>query len=341
MHIVAGITLKSLEPRVWDSTSPYYLSQLRAVMVSYADFHLMPAAKRRAMQSGLHKSLGIPKRVKIYLDNGAFFFSSRGVIVNPIEYEEFVNLAKPDWKPVPQDFIPTPRMTIRAQRHCLNRTMIVNTAYEHNGFVPVIHISGVLKEYVSAVKANVRLAGKDGIALGGIVPHLLKTPKAKPYQEILNDIREVRQSFQDKELHLFGVGGTVTLHLAALLRMDSVDSSGYRNRAARGMIQLPGSGERVIVELGSWRGRSLSRKEWKTLRGCLCPACQLKGVKGLKATGVEGFRNRATHNLWTLLEEAAWIQRHLKAKTYKGEYCSRLDNSTYRRLIDYIVKTFI
>jgi 7-cyano-7-deazaguanine tRNA-ribosyltransferase len=176
-------------------------------MVSYADFHQMPGIKRRAMESGLHKSLGIPKRVKIYLDNGAFYFSSRGFIVNPKEYEEFANLAKPDWKPVPQDFIPTPKMGIRAQRHCLNKTMFVNNAYEHNGFVPVIHISKVLSEYITAIKANARLVAKSDIALGAIVPQLLRMPKSQPYQDTLNSIHETRQSFTDKKIHLFGVGG--------------------------------------------------------------------------------------------------------------------------------------
>jgi tRNA-guanine family transglycosylase len=185
------------------------------------------------------------------------------------------------------------------------------------------------------------LASKTDIALGAIVPQLLRMPKAQPYQDTLNNIREARRSFADKKLHLFGVGGTATLHLAALMGMDSVDSSGYRNRAARGMIQLPGSGERSVIALGSWRGRTLSSIELKKLSNCSCPACRLNGLKGLKATGVEGFRNRATHNLWTLLEEATWIQKHLRAKTYKHEYLTYLDNTIYRRLIDHVVENFI
>ena len=32
---------------------------------------------------------------------------------------------------------------------------------------------------------------------------------------------------------------------------DSVDSSGWRNRAPRGIMQLPGSGDRMVAELGS------------------------------------------------------------------------------------------
>lgn len=341
MQIVAGLSLKSFEPRVWDSGSPYYLPDLRAVMVSYAEFCFWPALKRRALEDGLHKSLGIPRRIKIYLDNGAFHFSLRGMNVTEEDYEEFVALAEPDWKPIPQDFIPTPAMSLRMQRGCLKRTMLVNTAYKRDGFVPVIHISKVLEEYVEAIKSNKHLASKRSIALGAIVPHLLRAPKANPYQEILDSIYGVRRAFKNKELHLFGVGGTATLHLAALLRMDSVDSSGYRNRAARGMIQLLGCGERMVAELGSWRGRSLNTKELKMLRACHCPTCQLKGMKGLKATGAEGFRNRATHNLWTLLEEAKWIQRHLKNGTYKDEYANHINNSVYRRLIDYVVEKYV
>jgi queuine/archaeosine tRNA-ribosyltransferase len=122
-----------------------------------------------------------------------------------------------------------------------------------------------------------------------------------------------------------------------LLGIDSIDSSGWRNRAARGIIQLPGSGDRIIAELGSWKGRSLSQQEVKILRACLCPACQREGIRGLKATGVRGFRNRATHNLWTLLQEAKWIEKNMAAETYYEEYKEHLDNTIYRPLIEYLV----
>ncbi len=77
MLIVAGLSLKCLPPRVWDVTSPYYLPNLKAVMVSYAEFHRMPARRRKAMEQGLHHYLGVSGGVKIYLDNGAFYFLTR------------------------------------------------------------------------------------------------------------------------------------------------------------------------------------------------------------------------------------------------------------------------
>lgn len=307
-------------------------------MVSYADLCQWPAQRRRSMENGIHASLGIPKRIKVYLDNGAFYFSSRGEQIPIREYEEFVEEAGPDWKPVPRDFIPTPCMSLQEQRECLNRTMRVNRTYQHNGYVPVAHISRVLTDYVTRIKTHEQLSTKKAIALGAIVPNLLRAPKALTYREILDSLKQFRRDFAGKKIHVFGIGGTATLHIARLLRMDSVDSSGWRNRAARGMIQLPGTGERTVVELGSWRGRTLSARERKVLRQCLCPACQSEGMRGLKATGVEGFRNRATHNLWTLLEEVKWVERHLATGTYHDAYKEHLDNTIYRPLIEYLVE---
>lgn len=337
MQIVAGLSLKSIEPRVWDRDSPYFLPSLRAVMISYADIHQAPAVRRRAMEQGLHAALGVPAGVRIFLDNGSFFFSLRGLQAPTESYEEFAMHARPDWRPIPQDFIPTPQMTLRQQRSCLRRTMAVNLNFKHDGYVPVIHISRVLPEYVAALKANRRLKAKPDLALGGIVPNLLRAPKALSYDKILASLKTIRRQFAGKNIHVFGIGGTATLHLAALLGMDSVDSSGWRNRAARGVIQLPGSGERSVVKLGSWKGRELSRAELSRLTDCACPACQRAGVVGLKASGVRGFRNRATHNLWILLAEVNWIERHLAAGNYADQIATHLNNSVYQPLIAYLV----
>jgi hypothetical protein len=337
MQIVAGLSLKNLQPRVWDRNSIYHLANLQAVMISYADFDKMPTRRQQAMEQGLHTSLSIPPSVRIYLDNGAFYFLARDGEMLAAAYEEFVEQAKPDWRPVPQDFIPLPNMSLDQQRECLTQTMRVNQEYQHDGFVPVIHVSRVLGEYITAIKANEQLSAKPAIALGGIVPNLLRTPKAISYQDLLDHLRLIRKEFADKKIHIFGIGGTATLHIAALLGIDSVDSSGWRNRAARGIVQLQGSGDRVAAELGSWRGRRPSEEEWRKLGACPCPACKSYGLDGLKAKGTEGFSNRATHNLWILLEEARLIQEHLDADTYQDWYKEHLDNSTYLPVIEKLV----
>lgn len=339
LDIVAGLSLKNLKPAIWDASSPYYLPDLSAVMVSYADFHLLRQRRSVAMEKGLHASLGIPNRVKIFLDNGAFSFIEKQQEVPQNEYTEFVEKAKPDWYPIPQEYIPTPQMRRPQQKKCFTRTMAVNKAYDYDGFVPVVHVGNFLTQYTAQLKAHKKLAKKPKVALGGIVPNLLRSPKAVPYLDILSSLRHVRSEFEAKNIHVFGIGGTATVHLAALLRMNSVDSSGWRNRAARGIVQLPGSGDRMIANFGKWRGREPSRTEWALLRSCECPACRAFKLKGLKAPGVEGFCNRACHNLWIVLEEAKWLNKQISESTYRVNFRSRLDNSVYLPLIEHILET--
>ena len=334
MLVVAGLSLKNLQPDVWNPDSPYYIPNLHAIMVSYGDFHQMPRQMEKAKDQGLREYLQVPNRVAIYLDNGAFYFLRSEEEATRENYQDFVENAKPDWYPAAFDVIPTPQMSAYKQRHCLEATMSANRAYQNDGYVPVIHVSRLLNEYVQKIKRSRTLSAKAKIALGGMVPNLLRAPKALSYDTVLNNLLQVRSAFADKELHVFGIGGTATLHLAALLEIDSADSSGWRNRAARGIVQLPGCGDRVVANLGSWRGREPSAEEWKKLKRCLCPACLEHGVNGLRASGLKGFCNRATHNLWVLLSEARWLQKHLEAQTYGRHYRRRLDNSTYLPLIE-------
>jgi 7-cyano-7-deazaguanine tRNA-ribosyltransferase len=339
MLVVAGLSLKNLEPRVWDPASPYFIPALKAVMVSYAEFHQMPARREKAKSVGLRKYLGVPKGVRIFLDNGAFYFLRSGDVGERKAYDAFVSCAKPDWYPIAFDVIPTPCMSPAMQRKCFDSTMAANRAYQHDGYVPVIHICSLLEEYVTELSRIPKLASKRRIALGGIVPNLLRAPKALSFPRVLESLRHVRAEFARKDFHVFGIGGNATIHLAALLGIDSADSSGWRNRAARGLVQLPGTGDRMATNLGKWRGREPSEKEWTRLERCRCPACKIGGVDALQADGLRGFSHRATHNLWVLLEEAAWVKRHLTLRTYAANYTRRLDNSNYLPLIRDIVQS--
>jgi len=317
MEVVAGLSLRNLKPRVWDAEGDCYLPALRAVMVSYADFHYFPAMRKRAMDGGLRKFLNAPRRLKIYMDNGAFYFLRREGELPRAAYEEFVREAKPNWYPVPQEHIPT---------------MKINRKYNHGDYAPIAHVSSVLPKYIGALR-RAKLHNKKHYALGGIVPNLLRAPKAMPYEEILGHLFDFRAEFAKAKIHLFGVGGTATAHIAALAGFNSIDSSGWRNRAARGIIQLPGKGDRVVADLGNWRGREIDNTDKKQLKECVCPTCQNKGWKSLKKNGSEGFCNRAVHNLWVLLEEAKWAGERIGKKKYAEEYRDRLNNTVYLPIV--------
>ena len=336
MEVVVGLSLTNLKPRVWEPDNEYHLDRVEAVMISYAEFDGNRKARREAMAQGLHEYLNVPEDIDVYLDNGSFNFAKNDREVPREEYEAFVEEADPDWYPIPQDYIPAPSMNYQKQTWCRMETMKVNRNYSHDGYVPVLHVGRYLEKYLEEIQAESELREKDKVAIGGIVPNLLRAHKALKYKRVLSHLQKIQDTLDDKDLHLFGVGGNSTLHIARLLGIDSVDSTGWRNRAARGIIQMPGSGDRSVRNLGSWEGRDPSDEEWQALAECECPACQEYGLDGLKAKKTFGFCNRATHNLWVLLDEARLIEKHLEEGEYDDWYESHVENSTYKPLIDFL-----
>jgi 7-cyano-7-deazaguanine tRNA-ribosyltransferase len=336
--IVAGLSLRNLEPRVWDEDCEYFLPRLRAVMVSYADFQANTKSLEEAKSRGIRRWLGVPSQTKVFLDNGSFYFLRTGQTADCRAYRDFVRSAKPDWYPIPFDSIPTPAMSASQQNRCFEQTMRVNCAHHHDGYVPVIHAGAKLEQYLKAVKSGTAVKKKTHLAIGGMVPNLLRAPKAPSYERVLECLTSVAAEFPGKRIHVFGIGGTATVHLAALLGFRSADSSGWRNRAARGIVQLPGHGERIVANLGKWRGREPNRAEGLLLKKCVCPACRMYGLSGLKASGLRGFCNRATHNLHVLLEEANWVEKRLDKGTYSITFRRRLQNSTYLPIIEQVIR---
>src|SRR5262249_21669055 len=159
-------TKKNLHPRVWDPASPYYLAHLRAVMISYADFHRRRSWRDAAMAVGLRAYLEVPEHIQIFLDNGAFYFLKHGGEAPVGEYEQFVQKARPDWYPIPLDYIPNPPMDEATRRLCFERTMAMNSAYRRDGFVPVAHVGSFLDDFAAAIVADPELSAKPSIAVG-------------------------------------------------------------------------------------------------------------------------------------------------------------------------------
>ena len=216
--------------RVWDPESPFYLADLTAIMVSYADFKLMPSRRGAAMRQGLREYLGVPNHISIYLDNGAFYFAANAGEPTADEYRQFIHRANPDWRPIRFDAIPAPQMAWQTQAACFRKTMAMNRNYQHDGYVPVVHAGRYLSRYIDEIERCPRLAAKECVALGGLVPNLLRRPKAAADNRILDDLLTVCGGFCGKRIHVFGIGGTATLHLAALMGFDSADSSGCEPR---------------------------------------------------------------------------------------------------------------
>ena len=274
-------------------------------MLSFDEVRRRPAIHCRAMAEGFDAVLGA-KGLRVYLDNGAFSCLMRGTEPAVEEFRDFIVATMPAWYPVPADFIPRPTDSKRRQRVLFDRTIAVLEAHADDGFCPVVHAGPWLDHYLEAIR---RLGKTQRLAIGGLVPHLLNSLGSQR-RETIARLKRVRREFPGT-IHAFGVGGIVTLHLAAAIGINSCDSSGWRQRAARGLVVLRGRGERMAVKLGSWKGRGLTDEERAGLARCRCPSCRRRGAEGLKESGVEGFAHRAVHNLWTLLEESALIDKHV------------------------------
>ena len=333
MEVVTGLTLKNLRPRVWDPLSPEYVAGVTAVMLSFDEFRHRPNLLQKAISSGLTSVLfagnkSVTDAPRVFLDNGAFACLRRGDEPAMQEYTKFVAATRPAWYPVPADFIPLPVYSRQRQRKLFDRTLAVLEANSGDGFCPVVHPGPWLDLYMDVLH---RLGQTKQLAIGGLVPHLLNSPGAQRRQTILM-LRRIRRDFPG-HIHAFGIGGIVTLHLAAALGLDSLDSSGWRQRAARGLVNLRGRGERQAVKLGSWKGRELTVEEWKELSRCRCPACRITGTAGLRRDGIEGFIARATHNLAVLLDEAELIRRHLASGDFASWSPKRIGSNALAELV--------
>jgi 7-cyano-7-deazaguanine tRNA-ribosyltransferase len=312
VEVVAGLSLKNWRPRVWDRSSPEFVPRLTAVMLSFDEIRRRPVLHRRAVAEGLGAVLGRDEAsLRVYVDNGAFACLGRGDEPDVEGFRRFVGAVRPAWYPVPADYIPRPTDSEPRQRVLFERTLAVMRAHAGDGYCPVIHTGPWLDRYLEALR---ELGLDRHLAVGGLVPHLLNSPGAQRRRTI-GLLRRVRREFPGR-IHAFGIGGIVTLHLAAALGFDSADSSGWRHRAARGLVILRGRGERLAVKLGSWLGRPLTTADRDELRHCRCPACRARGAEALTRTGIEGFAARAVHNLTILLDEAALIDSHLA----KGDF---------------------
>ena len=343
MLVVIGTQLDHA-PKFWDKSSEWYLPEAKAIMISFADFYKSKCKQKAAMDKGLKEYLGVQSDMLVYLDNGSFAFWRQGQKRPVEEYVQFVKETRPDWYPIPTDFIPHPQLSRAEQELLFEKTMQMNIEYGPRGYVPVIHAGDWLEDYLEALDRN-RVSLSGGVALGGLVPRLLTTKGAASRKKVIDAIKQARD-YIPTELHVFGIGGLTTLHLAAALGVDSIDSSGWRNRAARGLILLPGRGERSVVPLGNWRGVEVSDDEIQMLELCGCPACRKYGLTGLKAyntrgnkegrgDGTSGFNRRAIHNLWTLLHEAAEVDARLAKGEYGTWYREHMTGTIVLRLIEY------
>jgi 7-cyano-7-deazaguanine tRNA-ribosyltransferase len=138
----------------------------------------------------------------------------------------------------------------------------------------------------------------------------------------------VRKLLPNKRIHVFGVGSTLTMHLMFYAGADSVDSSGWRTKAAYGAIQLSGIGDRYITNLErNKKYKDLTRLDAKSLGNCGCPVCTTEGTDKLRSS----FKARALHNAWVYQKEIETTRDLVKEGAYENYVERVLSRSSFSK----------
>lgn len=291
----------------------------------------------------------------IMMDSGGFLFQKKDEInINPAEILDLYYSLKPEFGVVmdhPMD--PSKSFKVNHNRwlKTIENTKLMLTNHSENNseisLVPVIH-GYTTNEIKKACKAIHKITNPEVVGIGSLVPLMMdkqsksirgSNGKGARYFAI-EAINIVREEFPDSLIHVFGVGGTTTMHLMFSLGVDSVDSMGWRLKAAFGAIQLPGVGDRFITPKNNGKGRSgLSEEEESLLEECVCPICKGKDLKERKKeldnADPKNFQNRAIHNSHVFKEEAELFIRNVEKGRMIDFIEERLARSPYKPLFEY------
>jgi len=313
---------------VWRRDGPWSVQGIDSVMVSFKDIVARPTIYRECLRVGLREYFQVSGDV--YLDNGSFSRPSAGESPDFGDYETFVRWARPQWYPVPFDFMGLPSDSRRRRLARMELTQKLNRKYGSKGFVPVVHAGPLLRRQIREL--DDALAPKR-VAIGGLVPYLRHMHGAGRY-DVVRALCELRIKFVGN-MHVFGIGGPVSLLMAEAIGADSVDSSGWQMRAVNGAVLLPlGAGQ--LTTRARYRER-LSASAKRALKHCDCEPCRRRGARGLFRRGRDGFKHRAVHNLEMLVREAQLIRKHLASGDLREWALERFASSPYFRLVEEIV----
>lgn len=286
---------------------------------------------------------------KLFLDNGAFTASMKGVALN-VERVIFVQESlRPD-KTIPLDYPLKPGMTVSVMARFWKRTRENILFWQgstslRKKLVPALHAwnKDTLAKNVRWLQRNV---DANYIAFGSLV-----NPEFSDYTGFFGD-RQPRKELVDMlsyafsvveknssfKVHLMGFGSSpLMLHLGYYLGARSTDSAGYRRKAAYGKIILPGTGERYLGETSSNFGRTSgldeddpkSSRDLALLNRCTCPVCMVN-----KYQLWADWKARAIHNEHVMKQEAKIAERFLSMEI--EVYEKYLDNIFSRSSLKYL-----
>lgn len=316
-------------PFVWlghDLKSPFHVWEhvtgCQGVCLSAAQVLTKPGFNRDFRTRGLSEVLSFKGRV--FLDSGGFRFQRTAQ--DEFDSSDVLELYRslgPDVAAIldcPMDpTLPDAVNTQRWRQTLRNTRRMLDDGGELN-LVPVIHAYDGVSASARHAQLREVFPNPSMLCVGSLVPLLRASYIGKRFSscnekgasatierwakiaEVITTIRKLEPS---RPIHVFGAGSLSTISLLLLLGINSIDSTGWRMKAAFGAIQLPGLGDRFPQP---------ARKSLKTRRGlssgcldqlsvCNCPSCGGQSLaRRIKCLG-GSFHQRAIHNAHVLISE--------------------------------------
>jgi queuine/archaeosine tRNA-ribosyltransferase len=297
----------------------------------------------------------IRKKASIMIDSGGYLFQKdRRISIRSERLIKLYSELKPEIGVVLDHpfnpLVPEKENTKRWERTLRNTIKMWKSA--DIAIIPVIHgyskdaLINACRQLKELLDPQIVLVG-----LGSLVPLIRYT---KGIRKIFSNskngyssslyfvaeaVRIVRVEFPDSFLHVFGIGSVSTMHFLFSLGVDSVDTMGWRLKAAHGAIQLPGVGDRFVTAKSKKRV-NLSDHDKEILEKCKCPVCKglsleerLRNLDNAIKNGT--FKKRAIHNAWVFNWELTMARRMIGRGRYLDYILTNISNRAYKKVIEH------
>jgi queuine/archaeosine tRNA-ribosyltransferase len=289
-------------------------------MFTVRDLIDRPWVRAQIRRSGLAGTC--PDHRTIILDSGGYqYFKAGRFLLSVAEVIELYREARPAFgvsldRPIPFDLDPNSAAEAAAS-NVANFDLLVRELGEER-VIPVVHgfEHGLVERQC---KRLARIVGNPTIVgIGGSVPLFMEitrchnqpasvTRKLNLLHRFNERITVVRSFFPRSRLHVFGAGSLRSIAMSFAAGADSVDSAGWRLRAAYGCVTGRRSKQVRLQRLRSL-GISLNEALGGDLRSCGCPSCARSPTVEQRASQLaSSFTNRALHNFWVLAAEVEEI----------------------------------
>jgi 7-cyano-7-deazaguanine tRNA-ribosyltransferase len=342
--------------RVGGNPKPWQAFHLPGVLMNAWDILSTGQASQKARKAGLNQYLGLDTSCPTLLDSGGYLYLKRDdVSADPCEVLKLYEDLAPTIGAI-LDYPLDPFVAVEVNKRRWQQTL-ANTRlmFENNGrltLMPIVHAHSIAAAKQACADLCEIIKEPIILAIGSLVPLIRARHNGQVLErqssEVLGErhqssrhlvveiIKTIRTEFPDAFLHVFGVGGTTTMHLMFALGVDSLDSIGWRLKAGYGAVQLPGFGDRFTGDRQRKRRTLLKddEKAKEALLECECPVCQEHVALEKRLAALDkSFNNRALHNAWVFVQEAVAFRAQIEANSVESFVRERLQHSPLKSLL--------